>query len=189
MLPCILVCFVLIFDLLWSCQTVHFWSCLLFVQCIVPSAHCCAQLQLSINNENMQGLLAQVSSISCSSAVFLGARLCFWGSCVSVFYKDSWELLFCSSITLCYTSACRMQKGHSQLPVPSHLLLKCRNRWEPCLEHRREYYSPKRWVRKMSLQPTDQLGLANRQALCLSSQQLPAWSDWSCNIRIQSKFG
>lgn len=158
MLPCIPVCFVLIFELLWCIQ---FWSCLLFVQCIVPSPHCCAQLQLSINNENMQGLLAQVSA-ALPEALLRFRELDFaFEFAVWVFSIKLHESIL-SAVPLSWdtwpriTPVCsRIQKGLSRLPVPSHCLLKCRNKSEPCVEHRRKYWYPKWWGRKVSHQLTD----------------------------------
>lgn len=122
----------------------NFWSWLLIVQYILPSAHCCAHLKLCINNENVQGLLAQVGRELhflrlCFRALLCFRELCFvFESVVQVFYIklhvsfSSEAHLSCTlrkvHTDLCCTGVCRMQKRLRQLPFHSHLFLKCRNK-------------------------------------------------------------
>lgn len=78
----------------------NFWSWLLLVQYILPSAHCSAHLKLYINNENVQGLLAQVGRELHFLRLCFRALLCFWVCCASILHKASCELQFWDSSVL-----------------------------------------------------------------------------------------
>lgn len=113
---------------------------------------------------------------------------------LSISYKASGECLFCSSSVTghaapCYTSTCTMQKraqpASCHLPSPPQMQKEIR-----ALSGAREgILLSQKMGEEGESSAHKPAGVANRQAVCLSFQQIPLWSDWSCNFRTQSKFG